>query len=235
MLYALSVAGEKILPRKKLSGKCPDCGEVLIPKCGEIVLWHWAHQSGTDCEHWGEPEGEWHLEWKTRWPKECVEVPVIKNGKRHRADIRTPDGMVIELQHSSISTEEIHERESFYGNMAWVFDEIEKHELGNMEFNNRYSTILGTYYHLHWKHPRRSLEYVTRPVYLDLPNGSLPHSGNMFKLKKIKEMDFDVFYRDFQGYDYTKEYDKLPFGWGYSYSRKMFSIWFGANLAKEPS
>lgn len=40
----------------------------------------------------------------------------------HRADIRRDDGLVIELQASSISAEEIAEREAFYGEMVWLLD-----------------------------------------------------------------------------------------------------------------
>ena len=39
----------------------------------------------------------------------------------HRADIRTPRGM-IELQHSPIAPEEIREREALYGRMIWLLD-----------------------------------------------------------------------------------------------------------------
>ena len=234
MLYAITNQGEKILPSKGATAICPDCNEKLIAKCGDIISWHWAHRTGTDCELWGEHESAWHLWWKSQWPKQFVEVPVVRNGKRHRADIRTPDGKVVELQHSFISTEEMHERETFYGDMVWVFDENEKFNMGNMEFVERFSTIHGTYYHHHWKHPRKSLLYARKPVYIDLPEESLPHSGDMFILKHLNTLDPQVFDRDFQGYDYTKDYDKLPFGWGHSYSRKMFRIWYGAKtLTKE--
>ena len=40
----------------------------------------------------------------------------------HRADIMGNGGLVVELQHSSISPEEIQQREAFYGNMIWLFD-----------------------------------------------------------------------------------------------------------------
>ena len=40
----------------------------------------------------------------------------------HRADILAADDCVIELQHSSISANEIREREAFYGRMIWLLD-----------------------------------------------------------------------------------------------------------------
>ncbi len=44
----------------------------------------------------------------------------------HRADIRNPEGTVIELQHSSISTDDVALREEFYGEMVWIFDATER-------------------------------------------------------------------------------------------------------------
>ena len=42
----------------------------------------------------------------------------------HRADIRRPyDGLILELQHSSIAPADIEQREAFYGNMWWLFDQ----------------------------------------------------------------------------------------------------------------
>jgi len=40
----------------------------------------------------------------------------------HRADIRTPGGLVVEIQHSGISSEDVAAREAFYGNMVWLLD-----------------------------------------------------------------------------------------------------------------
>ncbi|CAM2011568.1 hypothetical protein APED_33200 [Acanthopleuribacter pedis] len=42
--------------------------------------------------------------------------------REHRADIRRPDGLVIELQHSSILFPEAEERCEFYGDIIWVFN-----------------------------------------------------------------------------------------------------------------
>ena len=42
--------------------------------------------------------------------------------KEHRADVRLDNGLVIELQHSTISLEMIAAREQFYGSMAWIFN-----------------------------------------------------------------------------------------------------------------
>lgn len=100
-------------------GSCPTCGARVRAKCGEIISWHWAHLS-RDCDKWSEPESDWHLGWKQRFPSDWQEVVIGS----HRADVRTPFG-ILEFQKSSISLTEIKEREQFYGAMAWVIDAAE--------------------------------------------------------------------------------------------------------------
>jgi len=43
-------------------------------------------------------------------------------GEVHRADIKTPTGIVIEVQHSTMTDEERESREAFYGNLIWIVD-----------------------------------------------------------------------------------------------------------------
>lgn len=74
---------------------CPCCNCVLVAKCGSIVSWHWAHMT-KDCDPWYEPESEWHIHWKQKFPDKWQEVVIGS----HRADLRTPT-TVIELQASS--------------------------------------------------------------------------------------------------------------------------------------
>ena len=84
-----------------LAGVCPGCRVPLVPKCGSLKAWHWAHRVGNDCDPWSEPIGPWHVLRQAPLRPECVEVPI----QVHRADIVGAEGMVIELQHSSISPE----------------------------------------------------------------------------------------------------------------------------------
>ncbi len=44
------------------------------------------------------------------------------DGEMHRADIKTPNGIVIEIQHSSMKDDERIAREDFYKNLVWVID-----------------------------------------------------------------------------------------------------------------
>ena len=94
---------------------------------------------------------------------------------RHRADIRLAPGRVIEFQHSSLSVDEIWERERFYGpGLTWVFDTIEAVESERLHLrakrgpHHRYRTF-------RWKHPRRSIIHCRRPVFLNLGQGWLLH------------------------------------------------------------
>lgn len=117
---------------------CPGCGAEVVAKCGEFVKWHWAHVSGEVCDSWGESEGTWHRAWKLWAPRERREVWF----GRHVADIVAGDGVICELQHSSISVDEIRDRERFYGNMRWLFDARDKgYELNVKEPNGNAASI----------------------------------------------------------------------------------------------
>jgi len=104
-------------------GICPVCGSVTIAKCGPRVMHHWAHYRSKDCDPWWENETQWHRDWKNNFPLECREIShTAKNGEIHRADIKTPTGIVIEIQHSSMTDTERISREEFYKNLVWVVD-----------------------------------------------------------------------------------------------------------------
>ncbi len=104
-------------------GLCPLCGTQVIAKCGPRVIHHWAHYRPKDCDPWWENETPWHREWKNLFPLECREASQIADdGEIHRADIKTPTGIVIEVQHSSMTDAERQSREDFYGNLVWVID-----------------------------------------------------------------------------------------------------------------
>ena len=117
MLYA-KVGVKKLRASPELKGICPVCGTDVIPKCGSLVTWHWAHSYRQDCDPWSEPISPWHVSWQDIVLPDFAEVVLGP----HRADILGNSDTVIELQHSSINSEQIAEREQFYGNMVWLFD-----------------------------------------------------------------------------------------------------------------
>lgn len=144
---------------------CPTCGSDVVSKCGNIKVWHWAHKS-IDCDHWSEPESRWHKEWKNKFPFDWQEVVMGK----HRADIKTPTS-VIEVQASSISPQDILDRESFYGDMLWILKGEDFED--NFELRRK-----GSIYTFRWKHPRKAWWNADKPIYIDFKKG-------FFEVKKI--------------------------------------------------
>lgn len=147
MKFALSKEGKRIKANKHTGGFCEMCGEPLIPRCGSIKIHHWAHKAGKDCDHWWEPETDWHRDWKNLVDEDFRERVIGKNGVRHRADIRLLSGIVIELQNSPLSFEERCEREHFYENMIWIIHlpnakiEIIEYCFKKSLFNDYYAKI----------------------------------------------------------------------------------------------
>ena len=100
---------------------CMD-GHLLVGRKGNIMIHHYAHKKNEEAtEHCTKKKGEWHNWQQNRILKDYIEVHIQKNGKRHLADARNKEGLVIEFQQSVISQDIIREREQFYDNMIWVF------------------------------------------------------------------------------------------------------------------
>ena len=124
MKYAV-LNNKRIAPQKGIkNAKCPICGDILIPKCGEKNMHHWAHKSNANCDSWWESETEWHRQWKNNFPNEYQEIIMhdYTTGEKHVADVKTKTGIIVEFQHSTIDTKEQYSREQFYKNMIWVID-----------------------------------------------------------------------------------------------------------------
>lgn len=123
MKYAL-INKERKEAEPGLKGRCPGCLQSVSAKCGEQRVWHWAHLNRKNCDKWGEPETEWHRNWKNYYPSEWQEVFLSdeQTGEKHIADVRTVHNLVIEFQHSHIDPIEREAREKFYKNMIWVVD-----------------------------------------------------------------------------------------------------------------
>ena len=122
MQYAL-VDGHRTEAFAGGHGNCETCGSAMVAKCGPRVMHHWAHAGRRNCDPWWENETPWHRAWKGLFPEACREIGhVAPDGEIHRADIKTPTGIVIEVQHSAMTDQERLSRESFYGNLVWVLD-----------------------------------------------------------------------------------------------------------------
>jgi competence protein CoiA len=117
------VQGVRAFPSPGAQGQCQMCGAAMTAKCGEQVIWHWAHKVRRVCDPWWENEGEWHRAWKTHFPEAWHEIVQHDSaGEKHVADVKLSGGLVVELQHSAMPLDEMRSREAFYGNMVWIVD-----------------------------------------------------------------------------------------------------------------
>jgi len=117
------VNGQRQEAQPNLSGKCPACDHPMVAKCGEVKIWHWAHQGRRFCDAWWENETEWHRGWKGQFPVDWQEiVHYAEDRERHIADVKTDRGWILEFQHSYITPEERRSREAFYPKLVWVVD-----------------------------------------------------------------------------------------------------------------
>lgn len=123
MKFAIVGNNKHQKPTKGAKGVCPVCGEEVLAKCGKIKAHYWSHLADSKCVYKGN-KGEWHIAWQNEFPDDWQEVLLIntENNERNLADVRTPNGLILEFQHSHIKDEEKTARELFYKNMCWVVD-----------------------------------------------------------------------------------------------------------------
>lgn len=170
MRYAL-IDGVRSEAQPKLDGLCPGCREKVIAKCGKYVVWHWAHASRCHCDPWWETETEWHRSWKSRFPIDWQEVPMIDAGTQelHIADVRTPTGLVLEFQHSNIDLSEVEARQRFYQKMVWVVDGC-KNDFDRYNFSNgRSRPNQNGIVEFHWFGRSKLFDrwHIATPVFVD--------------------------------------------------------------------
>lgn len=134
MKIALDANGNRVDAKVADKGQtysCPVCGEKVVPKAtiSKVMCPHFAHKAKSLCDEWKSDMSEWHYNWQEKFPLECREVVLEKDGVKHRADVLIKD-RVIEFQHSPISEEEFNARNDFYRrcgkNLIWIFDMTDK-------------------------------------------------------------------------------------------------------------
>ena len=173
MFIALDENKEKILATKNSKGKCPFCGMTVIACTGEIKNWYWRHetQAKSDClASTYENEGAWHNTWKHLFGKEFSEIYCSNLNEKRIADVKLQNGLVIEIQHSNISTDIIRSRERFHKKLIWVFDASGAEADGRLRVEENF---------YHWIQPRLSLTSCTCPIFLDVG------FGNVFEIREI--------------------------------------------------
>lgn len=236
MLLALS-ENTLIAPKKNTTGICPLCSGVVISKCGEINIHHWAHKQKEECDSWSEPETYWHKSWKEAFPIENREVVMEKDGKRHFADIYTDSEVVIELQNSSISSQTILQRESFYGSrLLWIINgskyrsrisfwsnekirEIKERkniqdlysEISLSDDNINEFLATSKEFNFNWSYPIRSWRNSKRPVFLDIDEDYILwfYEGIGTNYGSFKVYSKKIFFEKYLGdYEKYKEINK---------------------------
>ena len=110
---------------------CPECGEPVFLREGNVNAAHFAHEKDTTCDggFLGQyhPMTEWHKAWQKCFPEEYREFYLKdeKTGQSHRADIKIGQ-TVIEFQHSPISNNNFRKRSFFWiengYRVIWLFD-----------------------------------------------------------------------------------------------------------------
>ena len=149
----LKVSAEEYKKSENLDLRCPCCNSQVVAKQGEINVWHFAHKVKNKCSEWFKPMTEWHINWQKQFPEKNREIihKCEKTGEKHIADVKTDNGIVIEFQHSSISSKEIKSREEFYGEkMIWVLDgnAFNIETKNGLKFEKTASQIVNQYKHL---------------------------------------------------------------------------------------
>ncbi len=184
MLFA-SINGEKVEARPRTVGICPLCDQTVISKCGEINVWHWAHQKDESCDSWYEPETEWHKNWKLSFGRDNCEVIISKEGRKHVADVYTQSGVVIELQNSSIQRAIVRQRKRNYDERkSWVLNgeafknnfEIYRARIDEDEEWVKYGRIDNSSkkkMRFRWSHYRKTWCDVQRHVFIDFGDEDL--------------------------------------------------------------
>lgn len=170
MRFAVDADGTRLPAAPKTRGYCPGCHNPVQAKCGEVLTWHWAHLTDGNCAWDPEPETPWHRGWKAEAPDDRQEIPL--NGCR--ADIVSPSGLVIELQHSHLAGEHIRKREAAYQHMVWLFDAQDAFTAGRLRLDRHPDRpINDLYWTIRWDRPPAYPSQAKAPMFLHLDEHTL--------------------------------------------------------------
>ncbi|MBP5091343.1 MAG: hypothetical protein J6328_02145, partial [Bacilli bacterium] len=136
---------------------CPECGEQMVQRHGEIIAHCFAHRPNTQCiDKWQHDESDWHVRFQSLFPKENQEVVLESNAEKHFADVCFKDRkVVIEIQSDHLRQTEFVARNDFFRSLGyhiiWIFDETRVFENEAVEYGPRRK---GCY--RRWKRPSRT-------------------------------------------------------------------------------
>ena len=243
MLNAI-VGGELVGATPRISGECPACGSEVRSKCGSTVVWHWAHVTCKDCDEWHEPETDWHAAWKSRFA--VTEKTIRRGDSWHRADAVTPSGVVVEFQHSTITSDEVAERERFYGNMVWVLDGTEAFQSKRIGLRHERPENGSPFCRFRWLHRKRSFDQGAAPLFVDLGVAFQDCGPSFYREYEWWDDDYggllDGVERPSGVWQRTKHLPMLleikkrknAYGWGRVLTHSQFCTWYGASRCISP-
>lgn len=116
---------------------CPFCMQPVFSRHFLDRIDHFAHyKENSFCGYKLENDmSEWHIQWQERFPEDCREVILKRNGKVHIADVLIGN-LVIEFQHSKISIDNFRDRNDFYNSLGysviWIFDIMDDYYSDNI-------------------------------------------------------------------------------------------------------
>ena len=110
--------------------------------------------------------------WKDCFPKRWQETLHVdgRTGERHIADVKADSGLVVEVQHSPISADELQSREDFYGDMIWIVDARDLHGYFSLGTSRDLATCDPMSYHFQWFSRSTLLKrwsQARKPVFFD--------------------------------------------------------------------
>lgn len=195
MIFAAEIPHGRalVLAQPMTRGYCPSCGDNLMPKCGTVNVWHWAHRGDSDCDQWAEGETEWHIDWKNNIAPYGEVERILGN---HRADAIVRK-TVIEFQHSAISADKVLEREQHYKEQGfrvlWVIDLRDAYNADRFQqrWKGRYNTFK-------WLHARKAFCLTPHAIIADF-------GGFGFDVQKIYPSEPETW----------EQHGKPATGWGY--------------------
>lgn len=161
MFIAINKKGERVYSddaNRQEEYFCPICNGKVIYKSGDLRCPHFAHESNECYDDRDYDMSEWHKKMQEYFDEEYREVVCTDGKTKHRADI-LKDGVVLEFQHSSITSKEFLDRNEFY--MACGYKVMRVFDVSE-EFENEYISFFESSNGnelVRWKYPKQILKY----------------------------------------------------------------------------
>ena len=146
MHFALNEKRERVFIDEALREQdyfCPECGEKMVQRHGEIMTHCFAHYPNTQCiDNWHYDESVWHFKYQSLFPKENQEIILEFDGKKHRADVCFEERkVVIEIQGDRLRQTEFIARNDFFKSLGyhviWLFDQTRIFETESINYGYR--------------------------------------------------------------------------------------------------